>query len=116
MALLKESFDVIPVWAKIYGVLLKGWSHKGFSTVASTLGKPLYMDHVTEGRFRLGFIKVCVEIKASSRLLNHIELVQGVDNLYGEPKVLSLPGRVSGATFSLSLLCGVWSFRGQMPK
>ena len=42
MALLKESFDVIPVWAKIYGVPLEGWRHKGFSIVASALVS-LYM-------------------------------------------------------------------------
>ena len=59
MALLKESFDVIPVWAKIYGVLLEGWSKKGYFTIASALGKPLHLDHVIEGRSRLGFIRVC---------------------------------------------------------
>ncbi|GJU59707.1 kinase-like domain, phloem protein 2-like protein [Tanacetum coccineum] len=61
-------------------VPLEAWTAKGISALASRVGKPLVMDHVTAtlcmngvGRFR--FAKVMAEVSASKSLPSEIEVV-----------------------------------------
>lgn len=70
----KEGFKKIPMWIKIYGIPLEFWSSKGLSMVASAIGKPLYMDTITEKCERLEFAKICVEIESSSTFPDRVEL------------------------------------------
>lgn len=104
MNLFKDAHYVISVWAKIYGVPLERWNNKGFFIIASALGKPLHADSMTKGRSKLGYIRVCVEINASSRFPNHIKLLQGVDKILGETKVLRMPVEYQGLS-SVCLHC-----------
>ncbi|GAV72624.1 DUF4283 domain-containing protein/zf-CCHC_4 domain-containing protein [Cephalotus follicularis] len=56
----------MPVWVKLRGVPIQFWNKVGLSYIASVLGKPLHMDTPTMNRFALLFVRVCVDMKATS--------------------------------------------------
>ncbi|GMQ03516.1 hypothetical protein CsSME_00049289 [Camellia sinensis var. sinensis] len=68
MKLTKEDQGTIPVWIKFYNVPMEFWNSEGISRIASTIGVPLFMDHLTAFGKRISFARVCVEIKANSNL------------------------------------------------
>lgn len=51
------------------------WTVKGLSYVASALGKPLYMDKVTEDISRIGFARVCIEFDSAVGFLDDFDLI-----------------------------------------
>ncbi|XP_044503414.1 uncharacterized protein LOC123223995 [Mangifera indica] len=70
-----ENIKKIAVWVKFYGIPLEFWSLKGFSHIASVLGRPLYVDLATEERSRLEYASICVEISVNHDFPDTIELV-----------------------------------------
>lgn len=56
----------IPAWIKIHKLPLEFWTAEGLSCIASTIGKPLYVDKATEKQQRLDFARICIEIDAES--------------------------------------------------
>ncbi|CAL1359051.1 unnamed protein product [Linum trigynum] len=53
----------VPVWVRLVGVPVEYMTPRGLSYVASSLGKPLYVDRATaSGTHQLAFAKVCVEM------------------------------------------------------
>jgi hypothetical protein len=56
----------IPVWIKLLHLSLEFWSSTCLSHIASGVGKPLYVDKVTEEQQRLGYAWVLVEIDTTS--------------------------------------------------
>ncbi|XP_031251021.1 uncharacterized protein LOC116108917 [Pistacia vera] len=69
-----EGISSVPIWVKFSGVPLEFWTAKGFSYVASAIGKPLYMDNITDAGDRLEYGRVCVEIDTASSFPNLVEL------------------------------------------
>ncbi|KAL7182843.1 hypothetical protein ACSBR1_041503 [Camellia fascicularis] len=68
MKLTKEDQGTIPVWVKFYNVAMEFWDSEGLSRIASTIGVPLFMDHLTASENQISFARVCVEIKKNSIL------------------------------------------------
>ena len=58
--LTKEPQRKIPLWVKFYNVPLSLLSPAGFSYVASTIGRPLHADSLTEEIKIITFAKICV--------------------------------------------------------
>ncbi|XP_044491520.1 uncharacterized protein LOC123215472 [Mangifera indica] len=75
LSMVAENIKKIAMWVKFYGVPLEYWSLKGFSHIASVLGRPLYVDSVTEEGSRLEFARICVEINVNHDFLEKLELV-----------------------------------------
>ncbi|XP_031263453.1 uncharacterized protein LOC116121651 [Pistacia vera] len=69
-----EGISYVPIWVKFSGVPLEFWTTKGLSYVASAIGKPLYMDNITDVGDRLEYARVCVEIYTSTSFPNSVEL------------------------------------------
>ncbi|XP_028057938.1 uncharacterized protein LOC114261824 [Camellia sinensis] len=44
------------------------WDHEGLSRIASKIGVPLFMDHLTSTGTRVSFARVCVEVDVTSEL------------------------------------------------
>ena len=66
MNISRETHTSVPIWIKIHNPPLEGWPLKGIFVIASSIGRPLYADPMTEERTRLGFAKVCVEVSVNS--------------------------------------------------
>ncbi|KAL2237532.1 UNVERIFIED_CONTAM: hypothetical protein Sindi_0944900 [Sesamum indicum] len=64
------------------------WTTKGLSTVASGVGKPLYLDAITRACTRLDFARVCVMIDVTQTLRKRI-IIMNPDEDGGET-----PGKV----------------------
>lgn len=64
----------IPVWVKLHRLPLEFWTHVGFSKIASTIGKPIYVDEATANKKRLDFARICVEIDAGDELPSDITI------------------------------------------
>ncbi|KAF5191697.1 zinc ion binding / nucleic acid binding protein [Thalictrum thalictroides] len=58
----------VPVWVKLSQVPKDMWSPKGFSFLASAIGKPLFIDKTTEKATMLSFARVCVEVEPNKEL------------------------------------------------
>ena len=75
------------MWVKFFDVPLECWSMLGLSELASSLGKPIHADSMTEDRKRLGLACICIEMSDSSSFPWFIKLYQGIDEFSGEPKI-----------------------------
>jgi hypothetical protein len=53
------------------------WTPVCLSHVASAIGKPIFVDSVTEDQTRLGYARVLVKINVNSELLREITLDMG---------------------------------------
>ncbi|GJY90846.1 RNA-directed DNA polymerase, eukaryota, reverse transcriptase zinc-binding domain protein [Tanacetum coccineum] len=74
-----EKPKVLPLWVKLYYVPIEAWIVNGISVIASSLGKPLIMDKTTtrmctEGRGRVGYARVLVEVQADKEFKDKIEI------------------------------------------
>lgn len=66
--------STIPLWVHFFNVPLELWTGPGLSYVASSVGRPLYADQLTESGQRLSFAKICVEVDCSSPLPSSFDL------------------------------------------
>ena len=62
------------IWIQLSNIPLELFTQKGLSYIASALGVPLYMDHITAKQQRLTFAKICIEIKATKDIPSAIEV------------------------------------------
>jgi hypothetical protein len=79
LILTKESHSKIPIWAKFYNVPHEFWTGNGLSYIASAVGRPLYADSLTETHKRISFARVCIEVDASSELIDSFDLMLNGD-------------------------------------
>lgn len=70
------------VWIKLYEIPLERWTSKGLSYIPNIIGKPLYLDSITEVGTRLEYAQICVEVIVDSKCLDSFILVlQNGENL-----------------------------------
>ena len=69
LRLSKEAVNKIPVWAHLHNIPVEYWMEAGLSRLASAIGVPLYVNHATETRKRISFVRVCMEIEATKSLI-----------------------------------------------
>ena len=74
LPLCKANLNRIPVWAKFHNVPMELWTEEGLSHIASAVGHPLYADAATEACSRVSFARICVEVEASSPLVDEFEV------------------------------------------
>ncbi|KAI8555172.1 hypothetical protein RHMOL_Rhmol05G0154200 [Rhododendron molle] len=70
----KEQLSQKPLWVHFFNVPLEMWTGPGLSHIASSVGRPLYADHLTEFGRRPSFAKICVEVDCSSPLPDSFDL------------------------------------------
>lgn len=68
MKLTKEYVAQIPVWLKLFNVPMEYWDFEGLSRIASHIGVPFFMDHLTSSGTKISFARVCVEVNVDSTL------------------------------------------------
>ncbi|KAL2248510.1 UNVERIFIED_CONTAM: hypothetical protein Sindi_2703300 [Sesamum indicum] len=68
----KLKHTQVLVWIRLHHLPVELWIEEGLSTVASGVGKPLYLDAITRACTRLDFARVCVMLDISSKLPKHI--------------------------------------------
>ena len=59
----KDSIHSLPIWIRLYDVPLELWTNKGLSYLASAIGKPRFMDAITESGERIEFARICVDMR-----------------------------------------------------
>ncbi|XP_010026379.2 uncharacterized protein LOC104416729 [Eucalyptus grandis] len=75
MELKKELQSSVPVWIRLKNIPFAYWSAPGISEIASAVGRPLYVDPLTEKMKRLSFARVCVEISAKLEKCEEVEVL-----------------------------------------
>ncbi|XP_059658959.1 uncharacterized protein LOC132305316 [Cornus florida] len=63
-----NSIETQSIWVKLFNVPLRLWFPKGLSYVASAIGKPLFVDAITQSIDRIDYVLVCVELNLHSPL------------------------------------------------
>ena len=58
MSLEQKSHKEVPIWVKFRNIPTEYWTLEGLSTVASSIGKPLYADAFTSSMARLDYARV----------------------------------------------------------
>ncbi|KAK2637511.1 hypothetical protein Ddye_032303 [Dipteronia dyeriana] len=81
LILTKDAYSNIPVWVKLCNIPHEYWTEEGLSYIASVVGKPLYVDSLTESKKRISFARVCIEIDTTCDLVDSFDLFMG-DNKY----------------------------------
>ncbi|CAL1353857.1 unnamed protein product [Linum trigynum] len=71
--------SAIPAWIKLSGLTTELASREGLGRIASSLGRPLCMDHSTARRENFGTVRICVEIQAKKPRVNRISIIS--DNM-----------------------------------
>nr|GEV88089.1 hypothetical protein [Tanacetum cinerariifolium] len=69
----------IPLWVKIFNVILEAWNIEGISRIASRIGTPIIMDKVTtsmceKGFRRASFARVLFEVEESKGIVDSVEV------------------------------------------
>ncbi|KAL0455390.1 UNVERIFIED_CONTAM: LINE-1 reverse transcriptase [Sesamum latifolium] len=72
MALRKHGHTQVPIWVKLCHLPVELWTSDGLSTIASGIGRPLYLDAITKAGTRLNFARVCVMVDFNSTLPKHL--------------------------------------------
>ncbi|KAL7170673.1 hypothetical protein ACSBR2_035535 [Camellia fascicularis] len=67
MRLTKDKIQKIPVWVKFFNVPMEYWDSDGLSRIASAVGVPLFVDHLTGKGTRVAFARICVEVDANAK-------------------------------------------------
>ncbi|XP_039173480.1 uncharacterized protein LOC104445904 [Eucalyptus grandis] len=75
MELKKELQSSVSVWIRLKNIPFAYWSASGISEIASAVGRPLYVDPLTEKMKRLSFARVCVEISAKLEKCEQVEVL-----------------------------------------
>ncbi|XP_039165305.1 uncharacterized protein LOC120291687 [Eucalyptus grandis] len=65
LELKREKQTSVPVWIRLKNLPLDLWTAPAISAIASTIGKPLFVDQRTEQSQRISFARVCVEIQVN---------------------------------------------------
>lgn len=71
----KEGLAKLPIWIQLYNVPLQFWTAAGLSFIASSVGKPLYADEMTETAKRISYAKICVEVDVAASLPHLVDLL-----------------------------------------
>ncbi|XP_056158439.1 uncharacterized protein LOC130134783 [Syzygium oleosum] len=75
----KDQHESLPVWVKLRNIPYALWSSSGISAVASAIGKPLYVDVQTEKMRMISFARVCIQIKATQKLIDSVDVILNDD-------------------------------------
>ncbi|KAI8537703.1 hypothetical protein RHMOL_Rhmol09G0045200 [Rhododendron molle] len=70
----KEGLTKLPIWIQLYNVPLQYWTAEGLSYLASSVGKPLYADEMTETMKRISYARICVEVDVNASLPHSVDL------------------------------------------
>lgn len=79
----KEGLNRLPIWVQLHDVPLQLWTAPGLSYIASSVGRPLYADGMTETGKRISYAKICVEVTVDSPL-HHSDEVTLVSSIPGD--------------------------------
>ncbi|KAE9445459.1 hypothetical protein C3L33_22645, partial [Rhododendron williamsianum] len=77
----KEGLTKLPIWIQLYNVPLQYWTAEGLSYLASSVGKPLYADEMTETAKRISYAKICVEVDVNASLPHSVDLLMSSGKL-----------------------------------
>ncbi|KAF5177666.1 hypothetical protein FRX31_032747, partial [Thalictrum thalictroides] len=70
-----NDLKTIPIWVVMKRFPMELWDDEGFGRVASTIGKPLFVDKLTESMTRTSYARVCVEIDTKCTYPKHATVV-----------------------------------------
>ncbi|KAF5194559.1 Rna exonuclease, partial [Thalictrum thalictroides] len=70
-----NDLKTIPVWVVMKRFPMELWDDEGFGRVVSTIGKPLFVDKLTESMTRTSYARVCVEIDTKCTYPDHATVV-----------------------------------------
>ncbi|KAL3729940.1 hypothetical protein ACJRO7_027008 [Eucalyptus globulus] len=65
LELKREKQTTVPVWIRLKNLPLDLWTAPAISAIASTIGKPLFVDQRTEQSQMISFARVCVELQVN---------------------------------------------------
>ncbi|KAI8560219.1 hypothetical protein RHMOL_Rhmol04G0239000 [Rhododendron molle] len=71
----KERLAKLPIWIQLFNVPLQFWIAEGLSYIASFVGKPLYVDELTETAKRISYANICVEVDVTASLPHSVDLL-----------------------------------------
>ncbi|KAL8128712.1 hypothetical protein V2J09_017867 [Rumex salicifolius] len=70
----RRDIATIPLWVRIFGLSRTFWTPEVLGRVASHVGKPLFMDPVTDSRKRGAYARVLVEINFVEPVKREVQL------------------------------------------
>ena len=70
----RKDIATIPLWVRIFGLPRTFWTSDILGRVASHIGKPLFMDPVTDSRKRGFYARVLVEINFAKDVTRGVSL------------------------------------------
>ncbi|KAL5706225.1 hypothetical protein ACHQM5_024423 [Ranunculus cassubicifolius] len=73
-----NNLKTIPIWILLKNYPMEMWDDEGFSSVASAVGEPLFVDKLTEEKKRTEYARVCVEVHVDDKYPDVIPII--IDN------------------------------------
>ena len=70
----RRDVSTVPLWVRLHGLGKRYWHPDILSDIGSYIGKPLYMDTVTDERKRSSYARVLVEINLAAPVKKKITL------------------------------------------
>lgn len=73
----KEHPSKIPIWVKILDLPWELWNRECITRIASTIGRPIHVDHATAKKTKTSHARACVEIDAELDLPDDVTVTVG---------------------------------------
>ncbi|KAI8560558.1 hypothetical protein RHMOL_Rhmol04G0267000 [Rhododendron molle] len=70
-----KRWAVLSMVLLMFFLMIKYWTAEGLSYLASSVGKPLYADEMTETAKRISYAKICVEVDINASLPHSVDLL-----------------------------------------
>lgn len=83
---LKTEFLIeIPIWVKFPKLPINSWGAKSLSSIASTIGTPLYADSCTAKQTRISFARILIEVNVTKPLPDEVEVMDPTGRFFQQP-------------------------------
>ncbi|XP_009770244.1 uncharacterized protein [Nicotiana sylvestris] len=83
---LKTEFLIeIPIWVKFPKLPINCWGAKSLSSIASTIGTPLYADSCTAKQTRISFARILIEVNVTKPLPDEVEVMDPTGRFFQQP-------------------------------
>ncbi|KAL2237179.1 UNVERIFIED_CONTAM: hypothetical protein Sindi_0909600 [Sesamum indicum] len=83
----EDDISLTPIWATLPSLPLECWHHNALWKIGSRIGSPIAMDSLTMKMERVSYAKILVEVDASKKLVDQVELVMPNDITRKQPVV-----------------------------
>uniref|UniRef100_A0A5B7BHC4 Uncharacterized protein n=1 Tax=Davidia involucrata TaxID=16924 RepID=A0A5B7BHC4_DAVIN len=74
MNMKNKGINFVPIWVRFPGLDLHFWAPKLIGRLASSIGSPMFTDHLTASRDKVSYARMCIKVDITKEMPNSIPI------------------------------------------